>query len=84
MLVCEIATMFPTVMVMAARMAKMYWMGSHWIATPMTNSAMKILNSTANPIFLDAVARNPDTGADAPSYTSGAQEWNGTAAILKP
>src|SRR5512137_526355 len=40
--------------------------------------------STANPAALEAVDKKPATGVGAPSYTSGAQKWKGTAEILKP
>ena len=39
---------------------------------------------TAKPAAFDAVDRKPETGVGAPSYTSGAQKWNGTKEILKP
>src|SRR5690606_3256953 len=41
-------------------------------------------SSTANPAALEAVERKPATAVGAPSYTSGAQKWKGTAEILKP
>src|SRR5262245_49920008 len=40
--------------------------------------------STANPAAFDAVERKPAMGVGAPSYTSGAQKWNGTMDTLKP
>ena len=36
----------------------------------------------ANPAALEATARNAATGTGAPSYVSGAQNWNGTAETL--
>src|SRR5439155_20949739 len=36
----------------------------------------------AKPAAFDAVARNAATGTGAPSYVSGAQNWNGTALTL--
>src|SRR5437763_9327722 len=40
--------------------------------------------SPANPAALDATERNAATGTGAPSYVSGAQNWNGTAETLNP
>src|SRR5437763_1266496 len=40
--------------------------------------------SPANPAALDATDRNAATGTGAPSYVSGAQNWNGTAETLNP
>ena len=79
--------MFPTVMLNAAMIAKMYWTIS--ISKPAidfatTNMTRKILKNTTRPIFLDPVARKIETGVEDPSYTSGAHMWNGTAAILNP
>ena len=62
--------MFPTVMVMAAIMAKRYWTSSPMISAhvvPAANRTMKIWMNTASPIFLDPVARNMETGVAAPS-----------------
>ncbi len=44
------------------------------------NSRMKPTNAPA----LTPTAMKAVTGVGAPSYTSGAQLWNGTAEILKP
>src|SRR5262245_52232230 len=44
----------------------------------------KIRSSIANDADFDPTDRNAVTGVGAPSYTSGAHMWNGTAAILKP
>src|ERR1700722_12843868 len=73
------AAKFPTVMV--AR------------ATPHTNGiqvdemdpnpVMNTRRRTANAAALGPVERNAATGAGAPWYTSGAQDWKGTAEILK-
>src|SRR5208337_179889 len=40
--------------------------------------------SSAKLATLETDAMNAAAGAGAPSYVSGAQKWNGTAAILKP
>src|SRR6476659_6354209 len=40
--------------------------------------------STAKPAAFEAVDKNPDTGVGAPSYTSGAQKWNGPMDTLNP
>ena len=37
----------------------------------------------AKPAALDTTERYAATGTGAPTYTSGAQKWNGTAATLK-
>src|SRR5690242_12681518 len=44
----------------------------------------KIRRSIANDAAFDPTERNAVTGVGAPSYTSGAHIWNGTAAILNP
>src|SRR5947199_512407 len=44
----------------------------------------KIRSSIANDAALDPTERNAVMGVGAPSYTSGAHMWNGTAAILNP
>ena len=44
----------------------------------------KIRSSIANDAAFDPTERNAVIGVGAPSYTSGAHMWNGTAAILKP
>ena len=85
MFFCEMATMLPTVIVIAAMNANTYCISPCANPDcPITNSTRKILNSTTNPIFLEPVDRNMDTGVAAPSYTSGAHMWNGTAEILNP
>src|SRR5829696_569614 len=40
--------------------------------------------NTAKPAAFDAVDKNPATGVGEPSYTSGAQKWNGTIETLNP
>ena len=42
------------------------------------------MKRATKPIALLAAASSAVTGVGAPSYTSGAQAWNGTTAILKP
>ena len=41
-------------------------------------------SSIANEAAFDPTERNAVIGVGAPSYTSGAHMWNGTAAILNP
>ena len=41
-------------------------------------------SSIAKDAAFDPTDRNAVIGVGAPSYTSGAHMWNGTAAILKP
>src|SRR5262245_2258754 len=48
------------------------------------NPSRKIRSSIANDADFDPTDRNAVTGVGAPSYTSGAHIWNGTAAILNP
>ena len=45
---------------------------------------MKRRSSIANEAAFEPTDRNAVTGVGAPSYTSGAHMWNGTAAILNP
>ena len=45
---------------------------------------MKMRSSIANDAAVDPTDRNAVIGVGAPSYTSGAHMWNGTAAILNP
>src|SRR5947207_616715 len=45
---------------------------------------MKMRSRIANDAAFDPTDRNAVMGVGAPSYTSGAHMWNGTAAILKP
>src|SRR5207253_5862576 len=44
----------------------------------------KIRSSIAKDAAFEPTDRKAVTGVGAPSYTSGAHMWNGTAAILKP
>src|SRR5262249_11278845 len=44
----------------------------------------KIRMSIANDAAFDPTDKNAVIGVGAPSYTSGAHMWNGTAAILNP
>ena len=44
----------------------------------------KMRSSIANDAAFEPTERKPVMGVGAPSYTSGAHMWNGTAAILKP
>ncbi len=67
MFVWDIATRLPTVMVTAAMTANVHCMLSARFVLARMNSTMKILNSATNPIFLDPVARKPETGVAAPS-----------------
>ena len=48
----------------------------------MPSTKMRI--SIANDAAFEPTERNAVIGVGAPSYTSGAHMWNGTAAILKP
>src|SRR5215510_11786155 len=48
------------------------------------NPSRKIRSSIANDAALEPTDRNAVTGVGAPSYTSGAHMWKGTAAILNP
>src|SRR5580658_5056544 len=78
MLDCKIAAKFPTVMVASAtphtRGIQVDAIGS--------NAPRNTRRRTANAAALGPVERNADTGAGAPSYTSGALDWKGTAEIL--
>jgi hypothetical protein len=46
------------------------------------NATVNTRNISAKPAAFDADERNAVTGAGAPSYASGAQNWNGTLAVL--
>ena len=50
--------------------------------TPSASTNTRI--SAANPAAFTAEAIRAVTGVGAPTYTSGAQAWNGTAATLNP
>src|SRR5512138_1058215 len=79
-LVCGSASRFPTVMVNADRMASTRVQEAARSGKATKNRR----TSTAKPAAFEAVDRNPATGVGAPSYTSGAQKWNGTTETLKP
>ena len=72
--------MFPTVIVTTASTKKKSAHSSPSDGKPTT----KIRRSMANDAAFDPTDRNAVTGVGAPSYTSGAHIWNGTAAILNP
>ena len=75
---CWSATKFPIVIVRIDSTAKIGVQNSH-CAGNATNISW---SRPANPAAFDAVARNAATGTGAPSYVSGAQNWNGTALTL--
>src|SRR5689334_21864366 len=80
--VCGRASKFPTVIVTAERIARD---GTHRRAISVFGKATKNRRtSTAKPAALEAVDKNPEMGVGAPSYTSGAQKWNGTMDTLNP
>src|SRR6266540_3450881 len=84
MFVCGKARRFPTVIVTADKMA-MVNDQSRAIGTVASGKIAKNKRiSTAKPAAFDAVDKNPATGVGEPSYTSGAQKWNGTNETLKP
>src|ERR671910_2646167 len=69
---------FPIVIVRIERTAKIGVQNSY-CAGKATNISWR---SPAKPAAFDAVARNAATGTGAPSYVSGAQNWNGNAETL--
>ena len=75
---CCSATKLPIVIVAIDRTAKIGVQNSCWFGKATNISCSR----PANPAALDAVARNAATGTGAPSYVSGAQNWNGTALTL--
>src|SRR5438477_5403428 len=77
---CTRATMFPIVIVAAARPA-ISGTQSAWAAG---SAVVSTRISAANPAAFDATDRYADTAVGAPSYTSGVHIWNGTAETLKP
>src|SRR6266516_5839729 len=81
-LVCGRASKLPTVIVMAERIASatVQYLARSWPGKATKNKR----TSTAKPAALEAVDKNPAIGVGAPSYTSGAQKWNGTIDALKP
>ena len=78
MLLCVSAATLPTVMV---RIARTYEHLRHSVVIAGSPS-MRIRSSIANDAAFDPTDRNAVIGVGAPSYTSGAHMWNGTAAIL--
>src|SRR6266496_2085614 len=76
---CCSATRFPMVIVNSESTAKI---GAQKSARG-RNATNMIWRSPANPAALDATDRNAATGTGAPSYVSGAQNWNGKAETLK-
>ena len=79
-LLCVSAATFPNVMVMTARTQNNAVQSAETAGNPSTKIRINIANEAA----LDPTDRNAVTGVGAPSYTSGAHIWKGTAAILKP
>src|ERR1700730_3064114 len=75
---CWIAAKLPTIMVARAQTQTM---GSQRLAIG-PKAVMKTRSRIANAAALGPTDRNPETGAGAPWYTSGAQIWNGAAEIL--
>src|SRR2546430_14491262 len=72
------AAMLPTVMVTMASASKSIRQSALIEGRPST----KMRSSIANDAAFDPTESNAVTGVGAPSYTSGAHMWNGTAAIL--
>src|SRR5947209_18954417 len=77
---CVTAATLPTVIVTAASTQKSTRQSPLIDGIPSTKMRMSIANDAA----FEPTDRNAVTGVGAPSYTSGAHMWNGTAAILKP
>src|SRR5439155_3035279 len=76
---CWRATRFPRVIVTSDRATNRGTQNAYsW--TKATNINW---SRPANPAADDATPRNAATGTGDPSYVSGAQNWNGTALILK-
>jgi len=80
MLVWFSAARLPKVMVTMDRMATTTSQSALMASMPIR----KNLNMATKPIFLEPAASMAVMVVGAPSYTSGAQEWNGTMATLKP
>ncbi len=80
MLLWTSASRLPTVIVAAARIARSRL---HWDSIAGKAAIMK-RTSTAKPAAFEAVEMKAVMDVGAPSYTSGAQKWNGAAEILKP
>src|SRR5581483_4089116 len=82
---CGSASRLPIVIVTAAKTAnKITQLIFAGLKSVSGNATRKSLAMTAKPAALDAVDKKPETGVGAPSYTSGAQKWNGTIETLKP
>src|SRR5579862_2803346 len=77
---CVTAATLPTVMVTTASTQNSCRQSSPIAGSP----SRKMRISIANDAAFDPTDRNAVTGVGAPSYTSGAHMWNGTAAILNP
>ena len=77
---CVSAATLPTVIVTMASASN----SSRQSAFITGNPSTKMRSSIANDAVFDPTERNAVTGVGAPSYTSGAHMWNGTAAILNP
>src|SRR6184192_2370118 len=77
---CVTAATLPTVMVMADSTQNNRRQSAFIDGIPST----KIRISIAKDAAFEPTDRNAVIGVGAPSYTSGAHMWNGTAAILKP
>src|SRR4029453_19163711 len=77
---CVSAAKLPTVIVMIASTQNRSC--QLWLIEG--SPSWKIRSSIANDAAFDPTDRNAVTGVGAPSYTSGAHMWNGTAAILNP
>jgi hypothetical protein len=68
----------PSVIVTSESAAKIGTQKVYWP----TNATNISWSRPANPAVFDATPRNAATGTGAPSYVSGAQNWNGTALTL--
>src|SRR6476469_1560234 len=77
---CVNAAIFPAVIVTIASASNSSRQSVFIDGSP----SRKIRSSIANDAAFDPTDRNAVTGVGAPSYTSGAHMWNGTAAILNP
>src|SRR5512142_2447408 len=80
MLVCEMATTLPTIMVSAERAARTGVRSADSDGKASANTR----SSAANPAIFAPAAMNAVTAEGAPWYTSGVHMWNGTAATLNP
>src|SRR4030042_4528266 len=77
---CTNARTFPTVMVSTETIDSILIQSGEAEGVKMATNTR---STTTNPAAFDAVERKPAIGVGAPSYTSGAQKWNGKAEILK-